>query len=173
MRFEGSVYKPVGDEPGFFGKFLEQYQFVTKFFTEFNSNRFRFTTDVKSQTMQVPLIHGKAISIQHNLGFAPERVLFMGRVSMFTVVTSNNAVITVIPKLLTTGIVNPPFGKVVNQLTVEDTTLFRNGDVVIIGSVSRTIQSILGNVITLDKTFICDTVYVMALAVENATAILF
>lgn len=173
MKFEASMFKTKGDEPDFFARFAAHYAFVTKFLLDFNANRFSFTADIKSETKQTTLAHNRETPIGHSLGFVPERVLFIGRVEMYQLVASSGQAVTVQPKLLTTGLVNPPYGKLTDVLIVADTALFRVGDPVVIGTAYRTITGILGNRVTLDRSFVCETVYVMSLATEQVKAIIF
>lgn len=173
MRFEAPIFKTKGDEPDFFARFASHYAFVTKFLLDFNANRFSFTTDIKSETKQTNLAHDRETPIGHSLGTPPERVLFIGRVEMHQLVASDGNTITVRPKLLTTGLVNPPHGKLTAQVTVEDVALFRVGDPVVIGTAYRTISGIQGNLVTLDRSFVCETVYVMSLATEQVKVIIF
>ena len=111
--------------------------------------------------------------INHTLNYTPSVVLYSGRMETYYLSDIFQTSVTVIPKLLTTSLVNPPVNALAVQLTFADVALFRKGDLIQIGEVQRKIASIVGNVVTFDNSFLCGTVYSVSLAEDTANIVIF
>lgn len=172
MKFEAQTYKAMGTEGAEFSRFLDHYFFVTKFLLQFNSEGFRMGQDVRMDTQSILLTHGQNNTIRHKLGNVAN-VIFSGRIEHHSVIQVGPGSIVVFPKLLTSLIINPVFNKLTNKITVADSTAFRIGDRILIGSSVRTLTNILGNEFTLDENVMYDKVYVVSLATETVKAIVF
>lgn len=171
MKFEAGIYKAVGTPPEMAG-FFQHYNLVCKFLTEYNANPLKLGTDVAIPIIQVPLVHNQPNVVQHKQG-TKKNVLFSGRVEMFSVSYSDNEKIKVIPRLLTTSLATEPTHRLTKVIYVQDPALFQVGDKILIGSNFRTIQNIVSNEFTLDENFLYANIYVVSLAIENATALIF
>lgn len=172
MRFEAATYVATGTEQPELLKFLQHYNFVTKFLTQFNQNKFRMGTDVRLESSTIGLRHNQPTTINHPLGLTGN-LLIQGRVEMYVVNAVREGEIVITPKLLTTPLVNLRQGLNLDALTVMDPTLFKSGDTVAIGEYTRSITSISFNTLMLDSPVVCDNVYVVSLATETAKVFVF
>ncbi len=172
MRFEAQLFKPTGGEPPEMAGFFRHYALVCKYLTDRNSTPFKLGADVSLEQVTVSLVHNQKNTIRHNQGNATN-ILFLGRVELFNISSAQTGKIVVTPKLLTTSLVTVGTGRLVRTLAVKDPTLFQVGDKILVGSAYRTIVNIVGNEFTLDENVICDKVYVVSLATETVTALIF
>lgn len=172
MRFEAQTYKGMGTEGVEMSKFLNHYFYVTKFLLQFNADGFRMGSDVRVETRDVTLSHNVDNTILHSLGMATG-IMFMGRVGLFNVRQMGQGRIVLVPKLLTTDIVNLVFNQPTDKVMVSDPALFQVGDSITIGGLVRKITNIIGGEFTLDANVMYDKVYVVSLATETAKAIVF
>ena len=172
-KYEGQQYRPSEEVPSFFSGFLQHYQHVVRFLTNFNENRLRFDADIRNQVQTVTLNHGVPTTFRHSLGYIPAALDFQGRVEMWKVSTFSADTVTVAAKLLSSPLVAPIKGQLVLQVAVVDPTLFYRGDRVLLGNNIRTIAEIQDNLITLDQSVYCGSVYVLSLATETTKVMLY
>lgn len=171
MKFEAQLFKPNGEPPEL-ARFFQHYNLVCKYLIDFNANPLRLGTDVALPSQQVALVHNQPCTIPHKQG-AKKNVVFCGRVEMFNISLSNAEKITVVPKLLTTSLATTPTNRLTKTISVQDPALFQVGDKILVGSNFRTIENITGNEFTLDENFLYANVYVVSLALETVTALIF
>jgi len=173
MRYEGTRFPVPHEAPDFFKKFLDHYSLVIKFLTSFNENRFNFRDDIKSQVTTREIYHGIPNRIAHSLGYVPAMVYVVsGRVEVLNTVTRSDKETVVIPKLLSTPLIDPPLGRVTQEVTLANPSLFRERDYVLLGDQERQIRSIRGNTATLDQSLLCGKVYSLSLARETVQLII-
>lgn len=174
MKYEGTRFTAPQESPDFFRKFLDHYSLVIKFLTSFNENRFNFREDLKSYTVTPELNHGLTNRITHNLGYIPASVqVASGRVEVLNVLTRSNVDVVIVPKLLSTPLIDPPLGRVAKELTLSDPSLFRERDYVLIGDQVRQIRSLRGSTAVLDQSVLCGKVYSLSLAREIVQLLMF
>jgi len=171
MKFEAQLFKPNGEPPEL-ARFFQHYNLVCKYLIDFNANPLKLGADVALPVQQVTLIHNQPSQVNHRQG-TRKNVVFCGRVEMFNISASTQDKITVVPKLLTTSLATEPTGRLTQKIYVKDPALFQVGDKVLLGSNFRTIENITGNEFTLDENFMYANIWVVSLALETVTALIF
>jgi hypothetical protein len=173
MKYEGQQYSNVPpDVPGWFKDFLSHYAIVIKFLTEFNVIKFTMGRDINlgPTNKKVSVQHGIITNIPHNLSVQPTRAIFSGRVQATNILGIDSKSVRVMAKLLTTRVISK---KNNNTLLVEDSTLFRVGDSVVMNAKTYRIVNVNGDSVTFASVLPNDTIHCMILSQDTLEVTIF
>lgn len=169
MKYEGQTYVTSTDAPAWFAEFSKHYNVVIKFLTQFNTGRFSMGVDVNMNTAtpKATVDHGVETTVPHGMAVTPTRAIVTGRVEGVYIRSIDARSVILTAKLLSTGILAESTGLSVNTVNVEDSTLFRVGDVVRWGPSTKTITGINGNKVSFNSAVTRGTVKRLILSREE------
>lgn len=149
MIFEGQLYVKNGKEPDWFVSFLSNYDKVLRFLTLFQASRFNMGVDVNMRTGTVLVQHGIETKVAHGLKNQPKTAIVTGRIEAQYIRSLDANFFYITCKLLTTRTTGREDGVPANAVEVEDSTLFRINDTVLIGGYKYQVVNISGNILVL------------------------
>jgi len=175
MKYEGQTYVGTKDDPPWFVEFAKHYNVVVKFLTQFNTGRFNMGVDVNMNTAtpKATVNHGVETTVSHGMAITPTRAIVTGRVEAVYIRSIDAKSVVLTTKLLSTGVTSESTGLSANTVNVEDSTLFRIGDVVKWGPSTKTITGINGSKVSFNSPVTRGTVKRMILSQDEVRLTVF